>query len=58
MTKKIKTDKTRMELAELIDDMWGILCNVSGGDWTKQSREWQKAVLRIRPRFFKLLNKI
>jgi hypothetical protein len=36
---------------QLIDRMeygWSIIANVSGGDWEKQSEDWQKAAAKFR----------
>lgn len=35
-------------LRELLDRAWGIIANVSGGDWSYQSGQWQDAVLKFR----------
>ena len=37
------------------DGLWGVLANVSGGDWTKQSQEWQDAAARARDQYFAAL---
>jgi hypothetical protein len=31
---------------------WTIIANVSGGDWTKQTPEWQEAAVRWRDEMF------
>ena len=41
----MKTTREAMEAA------WGIIANVSGGDWSKQSKEWQDAAARWRDEF-------
>lgn len=41
----------KVELTRLLADMhsaWGVIANVSGGDWTQQSAEWQEAASRWR----------
>jgi hypothetical protein len=35
--------------------LWVVLANVSGGDWTKQSTEWQEAAARWRDNYFAAL---
>lgn len=35
--------------------LWVVLANVSEGDWTKQSKEWQKAAARARDGYFNSL---
>lgn len=39
-------DPTR--LLDVAESLWIVLANVSGGDWTKQSPEWQEAAARFR----------
>jgi hypothetical protein len=34
---------------------WGIIANVSGGDWTRQSDEWREAAARWRDQYFAAL---
>jgi hypothetical protein len=38
----------------LLEEMWGLVCNVSGGDWRLQTKEWQDAADRIRSIYFNL----
>ena len=43
----------RARIARMYDDLemaWVVIANVSGGDWTQQSTEWQKAAARWRDR--------
>lgn len=35
--------------------LWVVLANVSGGDWSKQSPEWQEAAARWRDNYFAVL---
>ena len=35
---------------------WTIICNVSEGDWTKQSTEWHQAAARCREQYHALLD--
>ena len=39
-------------LEDCIETAWGIIANVSGGDWTRQKSEWQEAVVRWRDNQF------
>jgi len=39
-------------LVETADFLWVVLANVSGGDWTKQSSEWQTAAAKARDDYF------
>lgn len=36
---------------DAVEGAWGLIANVSGGDWTKQSEEWQAAAKRWRNKF-------
>ncbi len=38
-------------MSELTYDAWGVIANVSEGDWTKQPQEWQDAAKRWRDDF-------
>jgi len=33
---------------ELVDWAWTIICNAGGGDWTKETPDWQDAAARFR----------
>lgn len=36
---------------ELLYEAWGIIANASNGDWSKETKEWQKAAKRWRNKF-------
>ena len=40
-----------LDAAEML---WVCLANVSGGDWSKQTPEWQKAAKKWRDNYFKV----
>jgi hypothetical protein len=42
-------------MADAAEMLWVVLANVSGGDWTKQSAEWQEAAARWRDNYFAAL---
>jgi hypothetical protein len=42
-------------MADAAEMLWVVLANVSGGDWTQQSAEWQLAVERWRDNYFAAL---
>jgi hypothetical protein len=42
-------------LTDAAEMLWVVLANVSGGDWTKQSQEWQEAAARWRDYYFAAL---
>lgn len=46
ISKKIETFEDAAEM------LWIVLANVSEGDWTKQSKEWQEAAARWRDAYF------
>lgn len=52
MTKK-KEVKKLLDVAEML---WVVLANVSNGDWTKQTDEWQKAAKRWRDNYFRVIS--
>lgn len=37
---------------DMIEYAWAIIANVSGGDWSKQSKEWIKAARKWREEAF------
>jgi hypothetical protein len=39
-------------MADAAEMLWVVLANVSGGDWTKQTPEWQEAAARWRDYYF------
>lgn len=41
------------ELDEAANMLWVVLANVSGSDWSKQSKEWQEAAAKWRDNYFK-----
>ena len=41
-------------IKEAAEMLWVVLANVSGGDWTKQTKEWQKAAAKWRDFYFKV----
>lgn len=42
-------------MADAAEMLWVVLANVSGGDWTKQTPEWQEAAARWRDNYFAAL---
>jgi hypothetical protein len=45
-------NKRIKRLEDCIETAWGIIANVSGGDWTRQKPQWQEAVVRWRDNDF------
>jgi len=42
-------------LKDAAEMLWVVLANVSGGDWTQQTPEWQEAAARWRDKYFESL---
>ena len=42
-------------LADELESAWGIIANAGGGDWTKETPEWQEAAAKWRDRYHALL---
>lgn len=49
-----KAEREKSE--EMVETAWGIICNVSGGDWSKQSKMWQEATKKFRDKYFNRTN--
>jgi hypothetical protein len=47
--------KTLKQFIDAAEMLWVVLANVSGGDWTKQSKEWQEAARKWRDNYFEVL---
>ena len=45
------------EIADAAEMLWVVLASVSGGDWSKQSKEWQEAAARWRDNYLKTVGK-
>lgn len=41
---------------DLMEFAWGIIANAGGGDWTRESADWQEAAARWRTAYFKKLD--
>ena len=53
LRKDCEEQKQRINrLEDCIETAWGIIANVSGGDWTRQKPQWQEAVVRWRDNDF------
>lgn len=50
MTTEATTTKPTMD--DAAEMLWIVLANVSGGDWTQQSKDWQEAAARWRDYYF------
>lgn len=42
---------------DLLEFGWGIICNAGGGDWKKETKDFQKAASRFRRDYFALLKR-
>ena len=45
------------ELLDVYEQAFGIIANASGGDWTKESEEWQEAAARFRTDYYHAVDK-
>ena len=43
------------QLLDAAEMLWVVLANVSEGDWSKQSEEWQDAAIKWRDNYFEAL---
>ena len=43
------------EWGDTAEMLWVVLANVSEGDWSKQTPEWQKSAAKWRDRYFKAI---
>jgi hypothetical protein len=44
-------DRPMDKVTDLEEAAWGIIANVSGGEWNRQSEEWREAAIRWRGRY-------
>ena len=53
-------DKKQITVSDTADDLlhwaWTIIANAGGGDWEKESDEWQSAVVKFRQRYHAYLD--
>ena len=47
-----------MKMTDLLELAWGVIANAGGGDWDKESKEWQNAAVRWRDCYFASLPKV
>ncbi len=50
--KLVSANERIKRLDDCLETAWGIIANVSGGDWTRQKPQWQEAVIRWRDNEF------
>ena len=46
----------KVTIEDLLEEMWGIICNVNNGNLSDERKEWFDAFLRLREKYFKYLN--
>lgn len=51
-------DTSPLSVDDLLMSAWGVIANVSGGNWSEQSDEWQAAAVRWQERFHDHLDNI
>lgn len=49
---KRKRERTK----DLLEEAWGIIANVDGGEWNEQGRDWREAARIFKEKFFCYLN--
>jgi hypothetical protein len=49
--------KEKERLKNAAEMLWVVLANVSGGDWTKQTKEWQEVAARWRDNYFNAISR-
>ncbi len=47
-----------MQDRDLLELAWGIIANAGGGDWEKESKEWQDAAIKWRDNYFATLKQV
>lgn len=51
---RIVAERTK-DIKDAAEMLWVVLANVSGGDWSKQSEDWQNYAARWRDNYFKAI---
>lgn len=54
----METDKDLERMTNAAEMLWIVLANVSNGDWTKQTPEWQDCAARSRDEFHNLCSEL
>jgi len=47
-----------LKMKDAAEMLWTVVANASGGDWLKQSQEWQEAAERWRDNYWKIVSTI
>ena len=56
--KRLKEVEKKYEiLKDSADMLWVCLANVSGGDWSKQNKDWQEATIKWRDNYFRSIER-
>lgn len=60
MSPMYDVEKVEVEdpVLDLLDYAWTILANAGGGDWNKETPEWQIAIKQWRSRYFAFLTEM
>ena len=45
-----------VKLGNILEAAWGVIANAGGGDWEKETKEWQEAAARWRDNYHKTLS--
>ena len=54
MTEPVGTSRSTSPF-DLLDEAWGIIANAGGGDWTRETDDWQTAAARWRDAYHEWL---
>ena len=46
-----------MNEIDLLEQAWGIIANAGGGNWERESKEWQEAASAWRDQYHSILSK-
>lgn len=55
-TRAEKAEIACAQMKDVAEYLWAVVANASGGDWTKQSEEWQRAASRARDQYNKTIS--
>lgn len=54
--KKKYGNRSKINEGDLLETLWGLIANVSNGDWAKQPKEWQEATVKARDIYHKWID--
>jgi hypothetical protein len=51
-------DELLTQMCDAAEMLWTVVANAGGGDWDKESKDWQEAAARWRDNYFAVLERI